>query len=149
MIYLGADHGGFALKEQLKTWLTEWQYSFIDLGAATLNPEDDYPDFALAVAQAVAAAPTEHRGILACRSAAGVIIAANKVKHIRAVAPPTAQAARHAREHNDANVLGLSGDWLDEATAKTMVQTWLDTAFSGDVRHVRRLDKITQFEGQT
>ena len=56
---------------------------------------------------------------------------------------------RLTREHNDANVLGLSGDWLDEATAKTMVQTWLDTAFSGDVRHVRRLDKITQFEGQT
>ena len=146
MIYLGADHGGFALKEQLKTWLTDWQLEFTDLGATVLDPADDYPDFALAVAQAVAVAPAEHRGILACRSAAGVVIAANKVKSIRAVAPLTAQAAQHSREHNDANVIGLSGDWLDETTTKTIVQTWLQTSFSGEARHQRRLDKITQFE---
>lgn len=149
MIYLGADHGGFALKEQLKTWLTDWQLAFTDLGATVLDPADDYPDFALAVAQAVATAPAEHRGILACRSAAGVVIAANKVKSIRAVAPLTAQAAQHSREHNDANVIGLSGDWLDETTAKAIVQTWLQTPFSGEARHQRRLDKITQFEQPT
>lgn len=146
MIYLGADHGGFALKEQLKTWLTDWQLEFTDLGATVLDPADDYPDFALAVAQAVAVAPAEHRGILACRSAAGVVIAANKVKSIRAVAPLTAQAAQHSREHNDANVIGLSGDWLAETTTKAIVRTWLQTSFSGDARHQRRLDKITQFE---
>lgn len=149
MIYLGADHGGFALKEQLKTWLTEWQLPFTDLGATALDPADDYPDYAFAVAKEVAVAPAEHRGILACRSAAGVVIAANKVKQIRAVAPLTVEAALHAREHNDANVLGLSGDWLDETTTKAIVQTWLQTPFSGEARHQRRLDKITRFEQPT
>lgn len=146
MIYLGADHGGFALKDQLKVWLTEWGMPYVDLGAITLDPEDDYPDFAFTVAQAVAKAPTEHKGILACRSAAGVIIAANKVKGIRAVAPGTKQAARHSREHNDANVLGLSGDWLTLSDAQTVVQTWLQTPFSDEPRHQRRIEKISQFE---
>lgn len=149
MIYLGADHGGFALKEQLKIWLDSWQMAYTDLGAATLDPVDDYPDFAFAVAQAVAKSPAEHRGVVACRSAAGVVIAANKVRQVRAVAPLTVEAAQHAREHNDANVIGLSGDWLDEATARAIVQTWLQTPFSGDERHQRRLDKIAQFEART
>lgn len=146
MLYLGADHGGFSLKQQLKMWLTEWGIPFTDLGAIKLDPEDDYPDFAFAVAQAVAKAPTEHKGILACRSAAGVIIAANKVKGIRAVAPATELAARHSREHNDTNVLGLSGDWLSFNDAQTVVRTWLQTPFSSELRHQRRIDKINQFE---
>lgn len=146
MIYLGADHGGFVLKDHIKTWLTEWGMPFTDLGATILDPEDDYPDFAFAVAKAVAIAPTEHKGLLACRSAAGVVIAANKVKGVRAVAPSTELAAQHSREHNDTNVLGLSGDWLTLETAKTVVRTWLTTPFSGEPRHQRRLDKISQFE---
>lgn len=146
MIYLGADHGGFALKDQLKIWLTEWGLLFADLGATTLDPEDDYPDFAFAVAQAVAKAPAEHKGILACRSAAGVIIAANKVKGIRAVAPATELAARHSREHNNTNVLGLSGDWLTLTDAQNVLRTWLQTPFSGEARHQRRIEKISQFE---
>jgi ribose 5-phosphate isomerase B len=146
MIYLGADHGGFSLKEQLKNWLTEWHISFTDLGAHRLDAEDDYPEFALAVAQAVAADPAQHKGILACRSAAGVIIAANKVKKIRAVAPANATAAQHSREHNDANVLGLSGDWLTVDSAKVLVQQWLNTPFSSEARHQRRIDQISQFE---
>ena len=149
MIYLGADHGGFALKEQLKAWLSDWQIAYTDLGATALDPADDYPDFAFAVAEAVARSSVEHRGILACRSAAGVVIAANKVRGVRAVAPLTEQAAKHSREHNDANVLGLSGDWLDDMTAKAIVQTWLNTPFSGDERHQRRLDKIAEFEARS
>lgn len=146
MIYLGADHGGFELKQQIKAWLAEWQLDCIDLGAHVLDPEDDYPDFAFAVAEAVAKQPTEHKGILACRSAAGVVIAANKVVGIRAIAPATNEAALHARLHNNTNVIGLSGDWLSEAEAKTMLHTWLTTAFSEEARHQRRLDKITQYE---
>ena len=146
MIYLGADHGGFALKEQLKTWLQDWEMAYTDLGAHALNPEDDYQDYAFAVAQAVGS--TNDFGILACRSAAGVVIAANKVHGVRAVAPLTEEAAQHSREHNDANVLGLSGDWLDDATAKTIVHTWLTVPFSKADRHQRRLDKITAFEQQ-
>ncbi|MFA5994946.1 MAG: RpiB/LacA/LacB family sugar-phosphate isomerase [Patescibacteria group bacterium] len=143
MVYLGADHGGFHLKEKIKQWLKDAGIAYADKGAFQLNPEDDYPDFAFAVAEAVANNPTEHKGILACRSAAGVIIAANKITGVRAVAPANVEAAVHSRLHNNANVLGLSGDWLDEATAKTMIQQWLTTAFSGEVRHQRRLDKIS------
>ena len=146
MIYLGADHGGFELKTQLAQWLTQWGMEFTDLGAHVLDPEDDYPDFAFAVAEAVGKSPDQHKGILACRSAAGVVIAANKVHGVRAIAPLTAEAAKHGREHNDTNVIGLSGDWLDEATAQAIVKTWLNTPFSHEPRHQRRLDKITQFE---
>lgn len=149
MIYLGADHGGYQLKEQLKQWLDTWSMPYQDVGATRFDPEDDYPDYALAVAQQVAQAPQHNRGILACRSAAGMVIAANKVTGIRAVAPLTAAAAQHAREHNDANVLGLSGDWLDPATTQTLVQRWLTTPFSQAARHQRRLDKITQYETQS
>lgn len=146
MIYLGADHGGFALKEKIKQWLNDWQLDYLDLGAQQLDPEDDYPDFAFAVAQHVAAHSAEHRGILACRSAAGVIIAANKVKGIRAVAPNSVEAAQHSREHNDANVIGLSGDWLSDQVAQQILQSWLTTPFSHEPRHQRRLNKITTFE---
>lgn len=149
MIYLGADHGGFALKEQLAQWLKAWGMEYSDLGAHTLDAEDDYPDFAFAVAEAVGkdvANAKPAMGILACRSAAGVVIAANKVRGVRAVAPLTEEAAKHAREHNDSNVIGLSGDWLDDATAEAIVKTWLATPFSQEARHQRRLDKITHFE---
>lgn len=148
MIYLGADHGGFALKERLKQWLTAWSMPFEDLGAHQLDATDDYPDFAFAVAKAVAANPAEHQGIVLCRSAAGVVIAANKAKGVRAVAPLTVEAAEHARAHNNANVLGLSGDWLDDATAEQLTHVWLTTGFSGEERHQRRLDKIAAFEQQ-
>lgn len=143
MVYLGADHGGFQLKEQMKLWLQDWGIPYEDKGAYQLDGEDDYPDFAFAVSEAVAQAPQVNKGVLVCRSAAGVIIAANKIKTIRAVAPATLEGAIHSRQHNDANVLGLSGDWLDVATAKTMVQQWLNTPFSAESRHQRRLDKIT------
>jgi len=146
MIYLGADHGGFALKEQIKSWLTSWKLDFEDLGAHTIDPEDDYPQFAFAVAEAVAKDPNQHKGILACRSAAGVIIAANKVLGVRAVSPMTEQAAEHARLHNNTNVIGLSGDWLDSQQAETLLKIWLTTPFSQEVRHQRRIDQISQYE---
>lgn len=142
MVYLGADHGGFQLKEQIKSWLMEWGIAYEDKGAYQLDANDDYPDFAFSVARAVANGPENSKGVLVCRSAAGMIIAANKVKTIRAVAPATLEAAMHSRQHNNANVIGLSGDWLDDATAKTMLHQWLTTPFSGEDRHQRRLDKI-------
>ena len=146
MIYVGADHGGFALKEQLKQWLTAWQMPWVDVGAKTLDSEDDYPEFAFAVAEAVAQQPNEHRGILACRSAAGVVIAANKVVGVRAVAPLTVEAAQHAREHNNANVIGLSGDWLTASAVQEIVKQWLATPFSEAERHQRRINQITVYE---
>lgn len=145
MIYLGADHAGFALKEQIKIWLSEWKMEFIDCGNTIFDANDDYPDFAFAVAQNVAQSP-ENKGILACQSAAGMVIAANKVKGIRATTAFDERSAQHSRSHNDANVLALSGEWLKEDEAKEILRVWLETPFSDEERHKRRLSKIAKFE---
>ena len=144
MIFLGADHGGFELKNKVRTWLQEWGEESRDLGNQKLDSEDDYPDFALAVARKVS--EEKGRGILFCRSAAGMVIAANKVAGVRAVAAFDEESAQHSREHNDANVLVLSGDWLDEEKARQIVKTWLNTKFTQEERHVRRLEKIKEIE---
>lgn len=146
MIYIGADHGGFELKQHILIWLTEWGMSYEDLGAHQFDAADDYPQFAFGVAEKVAVIPAEHRGILACRSAAGVIIAANKVKGIRAVAVSDVKSAQHSREHNDANVIGLSGDWMTTEQAKETLKVWLTTPFSDDERHLRRIQQISAKE---
>ncbi|MBI2145125.1 RpiB/LacA/LacB family sugar-phosphate isomerase [Candidatus Woesearchaeota archaeon] len=150
-IVIGADHGGFRLKEELKPFLEGLGYSVEDVGT---NSEEgcDYPDYAFKVAEAVgkgdgalAQFPNVF-GILVCRSAAGMMIAANKVKGVRAVAALDDTAAKHSREHNAANVLGLSGDWTSLDDAKVIARTWLETPFSMEDRHVRRLQKILDFE---
>lgn len=158
MIYLGADHGGFDLKEKIKKWLTKWGYEYEDLGNVLYEKEDDYPSFAIEVAKKVALEeegqkyPTpwskRPKGVITCRSAAGMVIAANKVKGARAATAFDARSAKHSREHNDANVLALSGDWLDEYTAKKILKVWLETEFSGAERHVRRLKEIGEYEKQ-
>lgn len=153
MIYLGADHGGFKLKEKIKVWLAEWKLPFEDVGAHTLDPEDDYPQFAFAVAEKVADADDMNaewklrpKGILICRSAGGMVIAANKIKDIRAVAAQNETQAKHAREHNDANIIGISGDWTSEADTKKIIKIWIDTEFSREARHDRRVRQIRQKE---
>ncbi len=152
-VYLGADHGGFELKQKIKAWIGEWGYEIEDLGANALDPEDDYPDFAFPVAKGVGAQddrtlswPDRAKGIVVCRSAAGAIIAANKVAGVRAVAVFNEESAKHSREHNDANVLGLSGDWLTDEQAKSIVKTWLTTEYSHEPRHERRIQKIINEE---
>lgn len=155
MIYLGADHGGFEHKEKIKIWLKEWKLEYKDLGAHKLDPEDDYPQFAFAVAERVSQEDDMNKpwskrpkGILACRSAAGVIIAANKIKDVRAVAVHDLTSAKHSREHNDANVLALSGDWMSEKEAKDIVKIWLDTEFSKEERHAKRIKQIREKENE-
>lgn len=144
-IYIGADHGGYELKEALKTWLTSRGDQVVDCGAATYDAEDDYPDFAQAVAKQVAANP-DSRGILACRSSAGMVITANKIAGARAAAAFSPAQAEHARVHNDANIIALAGDELDLETAHKVVTTFLETPFSNAERHIRRLTKIRQLE---
>ncbi len=146
MIYIGADHGGFELKQHIRTWLAEWGIPYEDIGAHELDPADDYPQFAFTVAEHVAASPSEHRGVLACRSAGGVIVAANKIDGIRAVAVSDVKSAQHSREHNDANVVGLSGDWMTNDQAKETLKVWLTTPFSNDERHLRRIQQISAKE---
>lgn len=153
MIYLGADHGGFELKKKVKEWLTEWKLKYEDLGPHTLDSEDDYPQFAFAVAEKVSqnddmtlSWKKRVKGILICRSAAGMIIAANKIKDVRAVAVTDIKSAIHSRAHNDANVLGLSGDWTKEKESKEIIKIWLDTEFSHEARHERRINQIREKE---
>ena len=156
MIYIGSDHGGYQLKQKIKQWLRKWGESFEDLGNKTLDMADDYPQYALAVAEKVADEEklnksatiwrNRSKGILICRSAVGMVIAANKVKDVRAVAVADLKSSKHSREHNDANVLGLSGDWMSEAQAKDIVKVWLDSEFSHEKRHERRVDQIREKE---
>lgn len=145
MIYLGADHGGFELKNKIKTWLEKWGYEFEDLGNIKFEPEDDYPKYAIEAAKRVVE-DEKNRGILICRSAVGMVIAANKIKGIRAAAVYDEKMARLCREHNNANIIGLSGDRLSDFQAKKIIEIWLETEFSKEERHRRRVEEIKQFE---
>lgn len=145
MIYLGSDHGGFELKEYVKLFLKKNKFEFEDLGNLNYDSEDDYPDYAFKVAEKVSK-DEKNRGILFCRSSGGVIIAANKVNGIRAVSAHDVKSAVHAREHNDANIVALPGDWITEKLAGKIVETFLKTKFTNEERHVRRLKKIKNYE---
>lgn len=147
-IYIGADHGGYKFKEQLLVWLRSLEYEVEDCGAYEFNPEDDYPDFAFAVAQKVAVEKGETKGILLCRSGGGMAIAANKVVGIRAANVFDQVSAKHAVEHNNANVLAFSRDWMTFDQVRELVEIVLQTKFSGEKRHLRRINKIKKFESK-
>ncbi len=142
-ITLGADHAGFALKEHLKKFLQKKGYAVVDKGAKKLVKTDDYPDYAAKVARAV---QKKGKGILICGSAEGVCIAANKFNGIRAVAVWTLTNAKLSRQHNNANILCLSGWQVPKKKAEQLTLAWLRTPFSEDKRHLRRINKIKQFE---
>ncbi len=145
-IVLGADHGGFEHKEAIKQWLTEQGYLIHDCGATVLDPTDDYPVFAQAVAKELLKLQnqgTSALGILLCRSDAGVVIAANRFSHIRAVGIMTQEQAEHARRHNDANVVAFSGDWMDMPLIKDCIQICIETPFLAEPRHVRRIEQLS------
>jgi len=144
MIYIGADHAGFNLKEELKKYLEELGYQYEDLGNKKLDPQDDYPDFALEVAQKIA--ETGEKGIIVCGTGVGSCMAANKVKGVRAALCWDDFTALQSREHTDANVLCLGGKVVDLETAKKIVRIWLEAEFSGKERHARRLEKIKEIE---
>ena len=156
MIYLGADHGGFKLKEKIKRWLDEWGFRWEDCGNTFYNQKDDYPEFAFKVAKKVTenelkkAYPKPWRerskGVLACRSAAGMVIASAKVKGARPVAAFGTVGAEHSRRHNDTNILALSGDFISDREVKKILKVWLETEFSGEERHKRRLKQIEEYE---
>lgn len=140
-LYVGSDHGGFERKEQLKAWLTELGYQVIDKGAFQLDPTDDYPDFAFEVAHQVVADFTS-RGVLLCRSGGGMAITANRVAGIRAVEGYSEDSVQHGRQDNDANILTLASDWLSLDQMKRFIQIFLETPFSHQERHQRRIHKL-------
>lgn len=141
MIYLAADHGGFNLKNKLVRLLEQSGYQIRDLGPDQFDPTDDYPDFAdLAVTNIKS---DQDQAILICRTGHGMAIAANRHPSIRAILAHTPQSAIRARQDEDANVLVLAADFIDEAQAESIVKAWLDTPFSQAERHVRRIKKIS------
>jgi len=143
VLAIGADHGGFELKEQLKALLDELGVAYSDLGVHE-NTRVDYPDYAFAVATQVAEGTAE-RGILVCGTGIGMSIAANKVPGIRATLVHDEYTARMSRAHNDSNVLCLGGRVLGIEIARAAVQAWLETPFEGS-RHQQRLQKIADAE---
>lgn len=144
-IFIGADHAGFKLKEHLKKFLKSEGHQINDRGNLILEPKDDYPDFAAKVSREVVKSK-ESKGILVCGSAEGICIAANKIKGIRAVAVWSLKNAKLSREHNDANVLCLSGWEISSKKAEQITLSWLSTKFSGEERHKRRIKKIKELE---
>ncbi len=144
-IALGADHAGYALKEDIKKTLAEFGLTVEDFGTGSTDSVD-YPDFAERVARGVAAGQFD-RGILVCGTGIGMAIAANKIPGIRAATVTDVEMARLSREHNDANVLAIGGRLLDKKRALEIVRTFLETPFGGD-RHQRRLDKIRGLESK-
>ncbi len=144
MLYLGSDHGGFALKQDIKTFLKKKNIAFQDLG--TENEDSvDYPDYAQAVARKVAEKPSENRGILVCGTGIGMSIAANKVPGIRAAMIYDDYSAKMAHEHNDANVACFGGRTQKPHDVTRWIAIWLETPFAGD-RHARRVHKISSIE---
>jgi len=146
-IYIGADHRGFHLKEILKIFLKEIGYEVVDFGNDHYDENDDYPDFVLPVAKKVAENPEQNRGIVLGASGQGEAIAANKVKGIRAAVfyGGPEEIIKLSREHNNANILSLGASFLSEEQARQTVRVWLETPFSGEERHKRRLEKINDF----
>lgn len=144
-VYLATDHAGFEFKEKIKSFLQEKGYEVEDCGALELNPADDYPDLIAPAAEKVAQNVGSF-GIVLGKSGAGECIVANKIKGIRAVLGVSEQNVRLAREHNDANVLSLGSEIVDEQTAKHLVELFLNTPFSNEQRHIRRIEKIKELE---
>ena len=144
-IAIGCDHGALALKNKVVSHLEDRGFEVKDFGTHTLD-SCDYPDFAGAAAKAVADGECD-RGIVLCTTGIGVSIAANKVKGIRCALLSDLMSARLTREHNDTNMMAVGAAVVGEGLALEIVDTWLDTEFSHNARHQRRIDKVMALEG--
>lgn len=144
-IYIGTDHAGFALKETLKVYLIDLGHEVEDKGAYTYNEGDDYPDFVRPVAEAVAS-DKESLGIVLGKSGEGEAMVTDKIEGIRTAVyyGGSLDIPRLAREHNNANILSLGAGFLTEDEAKMAVKIFIETPFSGEERHERRIEKIEE-----
>jgi ribose 5-phosphate isomerase B len=145
VVALGADHGGYVLKEQLKKYLRDWGYTPLDLGTDSTEPVD-YPDFAELVANAVVRGDA-WRGVVIDSAGIGSAIAANKVPGARAAQCYDRASAKNSREHNDANILSLGAKMLSDESAREILALWLETNFAAG-RHQKRIDKIRAIESR-
>jgi ribose 5-phosphate isomerase B len=144
-IAIGTDHGGFALKSAIRDAIEADGHSVIDCGAFELQPNDDYPDFAAAVAQTVASGKAQ-RGVLICGSGVGASVAANKVRGVRSALCHDTFSAHQGVEDDDMNVIALGARVIGPSLAVELVRTFLAAKFSGAERHRRRLEKVKGLE---
>ena len=143
-IAIACDHGALDMKNMLVSYLQGQGHTVTDFGTHT-NASCDYPEFAAAAAQAVASGECQ-RGIVLCTTGIGMSIAANKVKGIRCALLSDVVSARLTREHNDTNMMAMGAGIVGSILAQQIVDTWLDTEFSGGERHQRRIDKMMALE---
>lgn len=141
-IYLGADHRGFELKEEIKVWLQENEYEVEDVGAFMLDPDDDYVDYALKVAESIEGGDENARGILLCGSGHGVEMVANRFPHVRAILGFNDEVTVQAREHEDANVLVMASDWVSTDEAVERVRMFLTAQKRDDARYAKRRTRM-------
>ena len=140
-----ADHGGFNLKEVIHPFLTQQGYEVKNYGAFTLNDQDDYPDFVIPLARAVASGEVE-RGIAICGSGVGACIVANKIAGVRAALINDHFSAHQGVEDDDMNLICLGGRVTGSKNAEELIEAFLDATFTGAERHVRRLQKVKKLE---
>jgi ribose 5-phosphate isomerase B len=163
-VFLASDHAGFELKEKVKQFLSENNYEVTDCGAITFDKDDDYPDFIAKAAQSISADPENSRGIIFGGSGQAEAMVANKFKNVRcalfyAAVAPVGEAdvsgrkssdpfemIRLTREHNNSNMLSIGARFITGEQAKVAVKNWLDTPFTNEERHVRRINKIKDIE---
>lgn len=146
MIFLGSDHRGYLAKEKIKKNLNSKNIQYIDLGVDSNKNPVDYPDYALKVSCQIT--DRADRGILICQTGIGMCLAANKVKGIRAAVVWNLELAKKSRRDNDANVLCLPAKYVASKNLAQIVNTWLETKFSEDQRHIKRLQKIKKLEAK-
>jgi len=144
-IYIGSDHRGFVLKEKIAKWLFEWNYDFLDLGALSLDPSDDYTKYASEVASLVSNNPNS-LGVLLCGSGVGVDITANKFDGVRSSIGKAPEQVEAGRTDDNMNILVIAADFTKENEAKEMLKMFLETEFEGNKKHKKRLEDITKIE---
>jgi RpiB/LacA/LacB family sugar-phosphate isomerase len=145
MIYISSDHRGLNLKDFLVSELTTRGVEITDMGPKSMDPEDDYPDYASLVAKKIQE-NDQDKGIVICANGVGVSITANKFNGIRASLSFTPQHAESSRKDDNSNILALPSDYITKEQALETTLTWLNTPFSNEDRHIRRINKIKDIE---
>ena len=150
MIYLASDHAGFERKNEIAAWLKQENIPFVDIGPFGYDPLDDYPDFIIPAAEKVGDDPNNNRALILGASGQGEAIAANKVKGVRAALyyGGNQDIVALSKLHNNTNILSIGAKFVGKEEAIAVVKLWLETNFTNEERHARRINKISQFENK-
>ncbi len=151
MVYLASDHASYKLKEEMKKFFKKNGIEFKDVGPQKYEGLDDYPDYIIPAAEKVAFDPEAHKGIILGGSGQGEAMVANKIKGIRATVfyGGSKDIITLSKEHNDANILSLGARFITSEEAKKVIKLWLETPFSKEKRHIRRIKKISGYENNS